>query len=91
MKVYHHSNVKADYHQQFDSWCDKDSDVDLVSPTLSLRMPNKTCFAPFCPTIEIGGYFHKAPMHRGFVRCSKEGWRFKSMTAGYPLYILMER
>ncbi len=33
-------------------------------------MPHKTCFAPFYPTIEIVGYFHKAPMHRGFVRCS---------------------
>ncbi len=35
---------------------------------VSLRMPHKTCFAPFYPTIEIVGYFHKAPMHRDFVR-----------------------
>ncbi len=31
-----------------------------------IRVPHKTCFAPFCPTIEIVGYFYKAPMHRDF-------------------------
>ncbi len=35
----------------------------------ALRTPHKTCVAPFCPTIEIVGYFHKTPMNPDVSRC----------------------